>query len=92
MRLSLASSTLALEKLELGRMGPFENPLLAHLEEEYGFTPNQNWLDSLKILKTGFVAATPEDVLRLRLDYDEGCPLHNSSRPRRMSPTGSMKV
>ncbi|MBT8208505.1 MAG: S46 family peptidase, partial [Acidimicrobiia bacterium] len=50
---SLASTVLAQENQslggELGRMWTFENPPLAYLEEEYGFKPDQEWLDSLRL-------------------------------------------
>ena len=47
--LSLTSTTLAQENQELGRMWTFENPPLAYLEKEYGFKPDQEWLDSLRL-------------------------------------------
>lgn len=47
--LSLTSNTLAQENGELGRMWTFEAPPLAYLEEEYGFKPDQEWLDSLRL-------------------------------------------
>ncbi|MCG8324555.1 MAG: S46 family peptidase, partial [Thiotrichales bacterium] len=49
MLLSLPSTTLAQENQELGRMWTFENPPLAYLEEEYGFKPDQEWLDALRL-------------------------------------------
>lgn len=124
--LGLASISLAQEATELGRMWTFENPPLAYLEKEYGFTPDPEWLDALRlgslrlggedvlsgvgsaafvsprgliltshrcvrdavaatldaagpsrdgnplgILKTGFVAAAPEEEIRLRSRRDE---------------------
>ena len=47
--LSLPSTTLAQENGELGRMWTFENPPLVYLEKEYGFMPDQEWLDSLRL-------------------------------------------
>ena len=58
--LSLTSSTLAQEQGKLGRMWTFENPPLAYLEEEYGFKPGQEWLDSLRL---GAVRLGGEGVL-----------------------------
>ena len=40
---------LAQENQELGRMWTFENPPLAYLEKEYGFKPDQKWLNSLRM-------------------------------------------
>lgn len=37
------------DRLALGKMWTFENPPLAYLEEEYGFAPDQRWLDSLRL-------------------------------------------
>ncbi len=45
----LTSTSLAQENEELGRMWTFENPPLAYLEREYGFKPDQKWLDSLRL-------------------------------------------
>jgi hypothetical protein len=50
--LSLTSTTLAQENQELGRMWTFENPPLAYLEEEYGFKPDQEWLNSLRLAES----------------------------------------
>ena len=47
--LSLASSTIAQGKPELGRMWTFENPPLAYFERAHGFRPDQKWLDSLRL-------------------------------------------
>lgn len=51
--LSLASTTLAqenrAENQELGRMWTFDDPPLAYLDKAYGFKPNQEWLDSLRL-------------------------------------------
>ncbi len=47
--LSLAGATLAQENQELGRMWTFENPPLDYFETEYGFKPDQEWLDSLRL-------------------------------------------
>ncbi len=38
----------AQENMELGRMWTFENPPLAYLEKEYGFKPDQAWLNNLR--------------------------------------------
>ena len=37
------------DHLAMGKMWTFENPPLAYLEQEYGFKPDQNWLDSLRL-------------------------------------------
>lgn len=37
------------DQLAMGKMWTFENPPLAYLEQEYGFKPDQNWLDSLRL-------------------------------------------
>ncbi|MCC7065501.1 MAG: S46 family peptidase [Planctomycetes bacterium] len=37
------------DTLALGKMWTFENPPLAYLEREYGFKPDQTWLDSLRL-------------------------------------------
>ncbi len=58
--LSLTSTTLAQENQELGRMWTFENPPLAYLEKEYGFKPEQKWLNSLRL---GSLRLGGEDVL-----------------------------
>ena len=58
--LSLTSTTLAQENQELGRMWTFENPPLAYLEKEYGFKPDQKWLNSLRL---GSLRLGGEDVL-----------------------------
>lgn len=47
--LSLSATTQAQEGGELGRMWTFDNPPLAYLEQEYGFKPDQAWLDSLRL-------------------------------------------
>ncbi len=39
----------AQENLELGKMWTFENPPLAYLAKEYGFKPDQDWLDSVRM-------------------------------------------
>lgn len=39
----------AADNLALGKMWTFENPPLAYLEKEYGFKPDQKWLDSLRL-------------------------------------------
>ncbi len=58
--LSLTSTTLAQENQELGRMWTFENPPLAYFEKEYGFTPDQEWLNPLRL---GSLRLDGEDVL-----------------------------
>jgi hypothetical protein len=37
------------DPLAMGKMWTFENPPLAYLEQEYGFKPDQPWLDSLRL-------------------------------------------
>lgn len=37
------------DALAMGKMWTFENPPLAYLEQEYGFKPDQKWLDSLRL-------------------------------------------
>jgi hypothetical protein len=44
---ALAQATV--DHLALGKMWTFENPPLAYLEREYGFKPDQAWLDSLRL-------------------------------------------
>ncbi len=58
--LSVTSTTLAQENQELGRMWTFENPPLAYLEQEYGFKPDQKWLNSLRL---GSLRLGGEDIL-----------------------------
>ena len=47
--LATAPTLSSQENLELGRMWTFENPPLAYLEEEYGFAPDEQWLNSLRL-------------------------------------------
>ncbi len=47
--LSLTSTAFAQENQELARIWTFENPPLAYFEKEYGFKPDQEWLDSLRL-------------------------------------------
>jgi hypothetical protein len=50
--LLLSSSVFAqrpADHLALGKMWTFENPPLAYLEMEYGFKPDQKWLNSLRL-------------------------------------------
>jgi len=51
--LGLLLSTFAaaqdVDHLALGKMWTFENPPLAYLEKEYGFKPDEKWLDSLRL-------------------------------------------
>jgi hypothetical protein len=42
-------ATAGTDHLALGKMWTFENPPLAYLEAEYGFKPDQKWLDSLRL-------------------------------------------
>ncbi|HEX5054356.1 MAG TPA: S46 family peptidase [Planctomycetota bacterium] len=44
-----AVDTRGVDHLALGKMWTFENPPLAYLEKEYGFKPDQKWLDSLRL-------------------------------------------
>ena len=37
------------DRVALGKMWTFENPPLAYLEKEYGFKPDQKWLDTLRL-------------------------------------------
>jgi len=37
------------DQLAMGKMWTFENPPLAYLKQEYGFAPDQKWLDSLRL-------------------------------------------
>lgn len=43
------AAKLEADHLALGKMWTFENPPLAYLEKEYGFQPDQKWLDSLRL-------------------------------------------
>mgnify|MGYP000844806119 CR=1 FL=1 len=50
--LLLAAPALAqgtVDHLALGKMWTFENPPLAYLQQEYGFQPDQKWLDTLRL-------------------------------------------
>jgi hypothetical protein len=44
-----AAAQTAVDHLALGKMWTFENPPLAYLEQEYGFKPDQKWLDTLRL-------------------------------------------
>ncbi len=44
----------AQENLELGKMWTFENPPLAYLQQEYGFTPTAEWLAQLRLASLRF--------------------------------------
>jgi len=44
----------AQENLEMGKMWTLENPPLAYLEKEYGFKPDQKWLNSLRLASIQF--------------------------------------
>jgi hypothetical protein len=37
------------DHLAMGKLWTFENPPLAYLKQEYGFAPDQKWLDSLRL-------------------------------------------
>jgi hypothetical protein len=37
------------DRMAMGKMWTFENPPLAYLEQEYGFKPDQKWLDTLRL-------------------------------------------
>ena len=52
--LALATPAFAQEGLEMGKMWTFENPPLAYLEKEYGFKPDQKWLNSLRLASLRF--------------------------------------
>jgi len=43
------TAPLTSDLLAMGKMWTFENPPLAYLEKEYGFKPDQRWLDSLRM-------------------------------------------
>ncbi|KAA3614324.1 MAG: hypothetical protein DWQ01_01070 [Planctomycetota bacterium] len=47
--LGLTPNLTAQAHKELGRMWTFENPPLEFFQEEYGFTPDQEWLDHLRL-------------------------------------------
>lgn len=47
--LAATAQTARPDPLALGKMWTFENPPLAYLEKEYGFKPDQKWLDSLRL-------------------------------------------
>ncbi len=52
---TLPSSWLpAQENLEMGKMWTLENPPLAYLEKEYGFKPDEKWLNSLRLASIRF--------------------------------------
>ena len=52
--LSTAAPVRAQENLELGKMWTFENPPLAYLKQEYGFSPTKEWLDALRLASIRF--------------------------------------
>ena len=52
--LGFASPAVAQENLEMGKMWTFENPPLGYLQEEYGFTPEEGWLDTLRMASLRF--------------------------------------
>ncbi|MCK5942573.1 MAG: S46 family peptidase, partial [Planctomycetes bacterium] len=43
------TAKLEADHLAFGKMWTFENPPLGYLEDEYGFKPDQKWLDSLRL-------------------------------------------
>jgi len=47
--LATAAFAQSADHLALGKMWTFENPPLAYLEKEYGFKPDQKWLDGLRL-------------------------------------------
>lgn len=47
--LPIAAQTAGGDRLALGKMWTFSNPPLGYLEREYGFKPDQKWLDSLRL-------------------------------------------
>ncbi|MEZ6037362.1 MAG: S46 family peptidase, partial [Planctomycetota bacterium] len=47
--LAAPAAAQAPDHLALGKMWTFENPPLGYLEKEYGFKPDQKWLDSLRL-------------------------------------------
>lgn len=63
--LNLIPTAVAQGNQELGRMWTFEDPPLAHLEEAYGFRPDQEWLDALRLgsLGLGALSLDGEDPL-----------------------------
>ena len=52
--LGFSSPAVAQENLAMGKMWTFENPPLAYLAEEYGFTPSDDWLDALRLASLRF--------------------------------------
>ncbi|MBK8980424.1 MAG: S46 family peptidase [Planctomycetes bacterium] len=42
------------ENLELGKMWTVENPPLAYLRDEYGFSPTREWFDALRLASIRF--------------------------------------
>ncbi|MBI5853220.1 MAG: S46 family peptidase [Planctomycetes bacterium] len=51
---TISSSALAQENLELGKMWTFERPPLAYLKDEYGFAPTAEWFDRLRLASIRF--------------------------------------
>jgi hypothetical protein len=47
--LAVPATAQSADHLALGKMWTFENPPLAYLEKEYGFKPDQKWLDGLRL-------------------------------------------
>ena len=52
--LPICSAAISQGNLEMGKMWTFENPPLAYLEKEYGFKPDQKWLNSLRMASLRF--------------------------------------
>ena len=52
--LLVAAPANAQGSLEMGKMWTFENPPLAYLEKEYGFKPDEKWLNSLRLASLRF--------------------------------------
>ena len=50
----LVTALPAQKNLEMGKMWTLENPPLAYLEKEYGFKPDQKWLNSLRLASIRF--------------------------------------
>jgi hypothetical protein len=50
----LGARLTAQDPLGLGRMWTFHNPPLAYLEQEYGFKPDQDWLDQVRLASLRF--------------------------------------
>jgi hypothetical protein len=51
---ALLAPLAAQDELGLGRMWTFHQPPLAYLEQEYGFRPDQRWLDTVRLASLRF--------------------------------------